>query len=261
MAKRATLLLAAVCLICVITGVAQSADNPFAGKWKMNPAKSRLTDQMKVEAAGPNKYNMIFSGDNIETIVADGTDQPGLYGSTLALSIEAPDSWKVVRKNNGKVTIIGLWKLSPDGKTLTDNFTGFRADGTTSNLHYIYQRTAGTSGFVGTWESVEADVNSKYEIEIQPFEGDGLSFINASAQMTQSLKFDGKDYPATGKVPEGLASSGRRISDRAVERTDKIKGKALYTQQIEVSPDGKTLTVTAHIPGQDTPNIMVFDRE
>jgi len=255
MAKRASLLLAAVCLICVITGVAQSADNPFTGKWKMNPAKSRLTDQMKVEAAGPNKYNMIFSGDNVETVVADGTDQPGLYGSTLAVSVDAPDSWKVVRKNNGKVTIIGLWKVSPDGKTLTDNFTGFRADGTTSNLHYIYQRTA------GTWESVETDVNSKYEIEIQRFEGDGLSFINASAQMTQSLKFDGKDYAASGKVPEGLASSGRRISEHAVERTDKIKGKTLYTQQIEVSPDGKTLTVTAHIPGQDKPNIQVFDRE
>lgn len=261
MPKRASMLLAAFCLVCVITGVAQSADNPFTGKWKMNAAKSRLTDQMKVEAAGPNRYNMIFSGDNVETIVADGTDQPGLYGSTLAVSIEAPDSWKVVRKNNGKVTIIGLWKLSPDGKTLTDNFTGFRADGTTSNLHYIYQRTAGTTGFVGTWESVETDVNSKYEIEIQPFEGDGLSFINASAQMTQNLKFDGKDYAAAGKVPEGLASSGRRISDRAVERTDKIKGKTLYTQQIEVSPDGKTLTVTAQIPGQNKPNIQVFDRE
>jgi hypothetical protein len=141
MPKRA-LTLISVCLVC-LAGVAQSADNPFTGKWKMNPAKSRLTDQMKVEAAGPNKYNMIFSGDNVETIVADGTDQPGLFGSTLAVSIEAPDSWKVVRKSNGKVTIIGLWKLSPDGKTLTDNFTGFRADGSTRNLHYIYQRTAG----------------------------------------------------------------------------------------------------------------------
>jgi hypothetical protein len=258
MAKGILQLLLAV---CVFAGVAQAADNPFTGKWKMNPAKSRLTDQMKVEGAGPNKYNMNFSGDNIETIVADGTDQPGLFGSTLAIFVEGPDSWKVVRKNNGKVTIIGLWKLSADGKTLTDNFTGFRADGSTSNLHYIYQRTAGSSGFVGTWESVETDVNSKYEIEIQPFEGDGLSFINASAQMTQSVKFDGKDYPATGKAPEGLASSGRRISDHAVERTDKIKGKTLYTQQIEVSPDGKTLTVTAHVPGQDKPNIQVFDRE
>lgn len=150
MAKRALQFLLTVCLL---TGVAQAADNPFTGKWKLNPSKSVLTDQMKVEAAGPNKYNLIFSGDNVETVVADGTDQPALFGSTLAIVVEGPDAWKIVRKTNGKTTIIGLWKLSADGSTLTDNYTGYHADGSTSNLHYIYQRTAGTSGFVGTWES------------------------------------------------------------------------------------------------------------
>jgi hypothetical protein len=166
-----------------------------------------------------------------------------------------------VRKNNGKVTIIGLWKLSADGKTLTDNFTGFRADGSTSNLHYIYQRTAGSSGFVGTWESVTEDVNSTYEIEVAPFQADGLSFINAAAKVTQSLQFDGKDYPGSGNLPAGYASSGRRLNDHAVERIDKINGKTYNTQQIEISPDGKTLTMTVHVPGHDKPNIMVFDRE
>ena len=99
---------------------------------------------MKVQAVGPNKYNLIFSGDNIETIVADGADQPGLFGTTISVTVEAPDSWKVVRKSNGRITIIGLWKLSPDGNTLTDDFTGYHPDGATTNLHYIYTRTAGS---------------------------------------------------------------------------------------------------------------------
>ena len=35
----------------------------------------------------------------------------------------------------------------------------------------------------------------------------------------------------------------------------------LYSQEIEVSPDSKTLTMTVHIPGREKPDLMVFDRE
>jgi hypothetical protein len=264
MARRISVYL----FLLLLSGTVWPASDPLVGKWKLDPSKSRLTDQMKVESAGPNKYNFIFSPDNVETIVADGTDQAGLFGSTLAVTVQDANNWKVVRKTNGKTTIIGLWQLSSDGKTLTDNFTGYHDNGTTTNLHYIYQRTAGPasvegiSGFVGTWESTTADVNSSYEIEINPFEEAGLSFTNTAAQITQSLKLDGKDYPGSGpNLPPGYASSGHRISDRAVERVDKINGKTRSTQQIEVSPDGKILTMTVHVPGQDKPGIMVFNRE
>jgi hypothetical protein len=39
--------------------------------------------------------------------------------------------------------IVGVWKLSADGKTLTDNFTSHRPNGPTFHLDYVYQRTAG----------------------------------------------------------------------------------------------------------------------
>jgi len=252
------------------TAHAAPADSiaPFLGKWKLDPAYSRLTDQMKVGTAGPNTYTLNFSGDDVETIVADGKDHPGLYGSTFSITVQDDRHWKGVRKTNGRITIIGLWELSPDGKTLTDNFTGYRENGTTSNLHYIYQRIAGpapdgkTSGFVGTWESTTEDVNSTQEVEVKAFEGDGLSFVNAGGQVVQSLHFDGKDYPGSGPgAPKGYVSSGHRISDRVVDRVDKIDGKTLYRQEIEVSADGKTLTMTVHIPGREKPDLMVFDRE
>lgn len=263
MAKRTLYLLLAFALLTITLHAAPGESvASFLGKWKLDPSHSRLTDQMKVEAAGPNKYNLIFSGDNVETVVADGTDQPGLFNSTLATIVQDASSWKVVRKTNGRTTIIGLWQLSPDGKTLTDNFTGYHADGTMTNLHYIYQRTAGTSGFVGTWESTTEDVNSTYELEIKAYEGDGLSFSQAGGQVVQSLRFDGKDYPGSGaNAPAGYASSGHRLNEHAVERVDKVNGKTLYTQQIELSPDGKVLTMTVHVPGRDKPDVMVFNRE
>ena len=49
-------------VVFLFTGTLWAATDPFAGTWKLDPAKSKLTDQMKVEAAGPNKYTFIFSG-------------------------------------------------------------------------------------------------------------------------------------------------------------------------------------------------------
>lgn len=248
-------------VVSLFTGTLWAASNPFAGTWKLNPGKSKLTDQMKVEAAGPNKYTFIFSGDNSETILADGTDQPGIFGTTFAVTVLSPNQWKVVRKTAGHITISAIWDLSSDGKTLTDNFTGYRADGSTNNLLYRYTRTAGTSGFAGTWESISEQVNSSYEMQVETFEDDGLSFINPAQKITKSIKFDGKDYAAQGpNLPEGYATSGRRLNDLGIELTDKVNGKVLDTQQVEVAPDGKTLTITTHIPGHSKPNIQVFDR-
>jgi len=56
------------------TGTLWAANDPFVGKWKLNPSQSKLTDQMKVEAAGANKYAFDFGGGTAETVVADGTD-------------------------------------------------------------------------------------------------------------------------------------------------------------------------------------------
>jgi hypothetical protein len=43
--------------------------------------------------------------------------------------------------------------------------------------------------------------------------------------------------------------------------TDKINRKVTDTQEISVSADGKTLTMTMHIPGRSEPDVRVFERE
>jgi hypothetical protein len=43
--------------------------------------------------------------------------------------------------------------------------------------------------------------------------------------------------------------------------TYKINGKVLYTQQIELSSDFKTLTMTRSIVGESETNIRVFERQ
>jgi hypothetical protein len=99
-------------------------------------------------------------------------------------------------------------------------------------------------------------------LQVRPYEGDGLSFIEPAADVTRNVKFDGKDYPNLGpNATPGSTSSTRRVNEHVLEVTYKINGKVLYTQQIELSSDSNTLTMTRHIVGESETNIRVFERQ
>src|SRR5579864_9253189 len=90
---------------CVVTSSVWAANDPFVGKWKVNPSKSTLTDEVKVDAVGANKYTFTFGPGQVDTIVADGSDQPALEGTTLSVTVEGPNNWKVVRKIKGRMLL------------------------------------------------------------------------------------------------------------------------------------------------------------
>ena len=245
----------------LVTCAAWSADAPFVGEWKLNPSKSRLTDQMKVESLGGNRYAFDF-GAGVETVAADGSDQPGYGGTTLAVSLEGPDALRVVRKKDGHTLLTADWKLSRDGKALSDDFTSFAPDGSASNLKYVYERRTATSGFVGTWESASVKVNFALVITFKAYGADGLSLISPTSDKPKDLRFDGKDYPnMNSSAPAGSSYSAKRVNERGLEVTDKLDGKVVDTQEITLSPDLKTLTLAVHRPDTRTPNIFVFDRQ
>jgi len=186
--------------------------------------------------------------------MADGTDQPGIFGTTLAVTVLGLNQWRVVRKKEGNMLISAIWDLSATARPSPTTSRGIGRMARRA-ISYKYARTDGASGFAGTWESINEQVNST-------FEDNGLSFVTLAQKMKKSIQFDGKDYAGQGpNLPTGYATPGRRVSGRAVELADKIDGNLLDTQQVEVSPDGTALTITTHIPGQAKPNIQVFDRE
>ena len=262
-------------VVGLVTGSLCAAEDPFVGKWKVNQSKSKLNDEMAVEVAGANRYAITFGPGQVDTVVADGSDQPALSGTTLSITVKGPNRWEVTRKMKGRKLLTADWTLSEDGNTLNDAFTQYLPDGftlfsqplpsgSTLFLPYVYERTAGKSGFPGTWDSDSAKVKAGIELQIQPYEGDGLSFKRSDDEMAKRIKLDGNDYPnldPNGK-DTGTAYSGRRVNERSLEITDKSKGKITGTRKIELSRDLKTLTVTVHLEGQNRPqSIFVYDRE
>jgi hypothetical protein len=239
------------------------------------PSKSKLNDEMKVEAAGANRYAITFGPGQTDTVVADGSDQPALSGTTLSITVKGPNSWEVTRKMKSRTLLTARWTLSEDGKTLNDAFTQYLPDGialfsqplpngSSLFLPYSYERTAGNSGFVGTWDSESATVRAGIELQIQPYEGDGLSFKRSDEEKAKVIRLDGNDHadldPNGGD--RGNVYSGRRVNARSLEITEKFEGKITGTRQIELSKDLKTLTVTASLVGQSKPqSMLVYNRE
>lgn len=247
-------------LACASAYPCWAASDSFVGKWKLDMAKSRLVDVMKVEAAGANQYTFRFEGAPAETIVADGTDQAGLPGTTLSVSVADAHNWTIVRKKNGRVLLTAMWKLSQDGNTLRDSFTTPQDNGSSFTIDYVYQRTAAGSGFTGTWESTDQQLSSAFELQIQPYEGDGLSFIMLEAGTTKNVKFDGKDHANPAIAPE-FTASGQRVDESTLAITDKIKKQIYDTQEFKLSPDATRLTMTIHKPGQSKASTLTFERE
>lgn len=241
-----------VLVACLATSPLWAQTDLFVGRWKL----LKLTDQMKVTKVGANKYAFDFGGV-VETIVVDGTDQSASAGTTLSVAADGPN-WKVIRKKGSRMLLTATWTLSKDGKSLKDDFTAFGQDGSPSNVKYVYERRAVGSGFAGTWVSVTAALNSVIMLQVRPYESNGLSFIMPSQGQTLNVNFDGKDYPKAGA---GSASSARRLNARAVEIIRKSKGKIAQTEQINLSPDLKTLTMTVHLVGKDEPYLYVFERQ
>jgi hypothetical protein len=248
--------------ICLIGSASFAAESSFVGKWKLNPNKGKFTGlREKIENVGGDKYQFTF-GDDVESVTFDGKDHPAKYGGTWSVTKTGSNTWKSVRKHNGKVSSTATWTLSKDGKRFTSATDGTRPDG--SKYHNVFEakRVAGTSGLAGTWESTKMQMSSPAAMEIATSQSGGWSIMFPAEKERTDLKFDGKDYPDKGpRVAKGTTMSGQRTNDRTVEFTGKVKGKTVYTEQMKLSKDGKTLTATLHFPGVAKPEVDVYERE
>lgn len=235
-----------------------TTSDPFVGNWRLDVSRSTIVDEMQVEALGPKRYRFNFEGGPAETIVADGTDQPGLPGTTLSVQQSGPRSLTVVRKQGGRIIVSAIWHLSQDGRTLRDSFTSVQPGGSSETVDYVYRRVAGASGFAGAWESTTKPAGLKLELDIQPYDNKGLSFVSSGP--ARRVIFDGRDHAVPG-AKDGLALSGRRRDPRTMEYTEKKLGKVERSRRFKLSRDGRTLTETLRASDQTIPDIFVFERE
>ncbi len=249
-------------LSCLAAASLMAADSPFVGKWKVNLGKSNFAGStMKIEAAGADTYRMTFGGQE-DTYILDGKEHPTPHGTLRTVTPDGTNRWQLANKRDGTIVSTARWVLSADGQTLTRTVIINQPDGKLDREVYKEKRTAGTSGLAGTWEDADVQIGATIEVEIQPFEGDGITIINPAYQERDNVKFDGKDYPNEGpRVAPGTATSGKKIDEHNLELVNKMDGKPTDAERLEVSADGKTMTMTDTLVGDAKPQSYVLERQ
>ena len=100
------------------------AENPFAGTWKFDASKSKITGQtvtFTAEAGGAIKTTAAGQSYSFKP---DGSQTPTPFGDTVAWTKIDDNSWKAVYSKGSTVLDTDTWKLAADGKTADVSYTG-----------------------------------------------------------------------------------------------------------------------------------------
>jgi hypothetical protein len=249
-------------VVLALGGSLAAAENPFAGTWKLNPAKSKLTgDTMRFEKTPAGAIR--WSGSGISyTFNTDGKEYKGPFGEAIVWKQIDDTTWQTTTTQKGILISTDTSKLSPDGKTMTVVSKGTKPSGEAFEDTTVYERIAGDKGLLGGWRDKQVKVSSSVILEITPSGEDGLRFKSVGYKWTCDAKFDGKDYPVTGPtVPEGAAVVLKRLGPRAFSSVTKQNGKPLVRETYRVSQDGRTLTIAGSAIAVNEPYTEVFERQ
>ena len=105
-------------------------------------------------------------------------------------------------------------------------------------------------------------ISSPDVLQITVGKDDGFIFAVPAYKMTADVKFDGKDYPASGPtIPAAFTLALKRLDARSFEMIQKVGGKVVYRDTFTVSADGKTLTDIGMAEGTQEKTKAVYDRQ
>jgi hypothetical protein len=245
-----------------LCGLVAASDAPYAGKWKMNVAKSNFGDttvSYEQLPSGEMKANM---DGQTYTFKTDGKDVMTPWGMTMAWKAVDAKTWEATEKTNGKVTATSTVKLSDDGKAMTVDVKRAKADGGTSNDNMTFDRVSGGPGLAGKWKTKNLKTSSPQTLSLTPKGSDGLTVSMGNEGGVCEAKFDGKDYPATGPVwPKGWTCVIAKKGANGLDLTWKKDGKDMYKSSLVAGSDGKTLTETGSAAGVSEKYTVVYDKQ
>lgn len=243
-----------------VTAVAV-AENPFAGTWKVDYSKSKLTGgTITFTPAASGEISMTAGGQSY-SFKLDGSDAISPFGDTAQWTKIDDKTWKGVYKKGSTVLDTATWKLSDDGKMLEVTSTGKKPNGDQFNENEAYTRVSPGEGFFGKWKSTKMSNDKPNTAQIDANGDDGIVWNIPEIKASVALKFDGKDVAPVGPtVPDGLTLAATKTGPRSFTLVEKIKGKPIWKGEFTVSADGKTLTQVGSPEGVSEQETLVYQK-
>jgi hypothetical protein len=239
-----------------------AADLPYAGKWKMNPARSDFGETTATYEQLPSGEMQATAAGQSYKFKVDGKDYPAVFGGTAAWKSLSPTSWQTTWKLSGKVLTTDTLTLSSDGKTLTVNTKGIKPNGEAIDDTTVSERISGGPGLAGKWKTKNMKSASPNVLEFSPSGADGLAFKIVDMGLACDAKLDGKDYSCSGPtLAPGWTVVFMNAAGRSLDMTVKNNGKVMFKMSYTVSADGKTLTENGTVMGTTEKTKVVYDRQ
>jgi len=239
-----------------------AADLPYAGKWKMNPAKSDFGALTVTYASLPSGEWQSTAEGQTYKFKMDDKDYPDPYGGMVAWKALDANTWQMVSKLNGKVLTTDTLKVSADGSSLTISTKGTKPNGEAIDNTISAQRVSGGPGLAGKWKTKNMKNNSPSVLELTPSGTDGLNYKVTDMGLSCDARLDGKDYPCSGPtLPPGWTVAMTKAGARSLDLIVKKDGKPFYKVAYAVAADGKTLIETGGSTATDEKMKIVYDRQ
>ena len=238
-----------------------AADPPYAGTWKLNPARSNFGETTVTYEEMAGGLMKVTADGQSYTFKADGQEYPTPWGNVAAWKAIDAGTWEVTSKVNAKVVGTATLKLAADGKALTVDSKSMKATGETSSDVVVYERQTGGPGLAGKWKTKNLKIGSPGTLQIAASGPDGLTLTFVEEKGTCAAKFDGKDHPATGPIwPAGWTCAISKSGATAFDVTWKKDGKLMFKDTFTPSADGKVLTdVSVAVANEKT--TLVYERQ
>jgi hypothetical protein len=250
-------------LLCFIAVAALNAANlPYAGKWKMNPAKSDFGQTTVTYSQLPSGEMQSIADGQTYKFKLDGKDYPDPFGNTGAWKSIDASAWQVTWKLKGKVLSVDTLKVSADGQTLTVNTKGAKPNGQMIDDTVTMQRVSGGPGLAGQWKTKNLKSTAPNVVELAPSGTGGLIYRVVDMNMTCDAKLDGKYYPCSGPtLGPGWTLAWLKAGEHALEWSVQMNGKPMYKGIFTVSADGKTMTENGGASATSEKIRVVYDRQ
>ena len=249
----------------ILTGTsAFAATDPFIGTWVYNIQKSpKPTIKYAIKDLGDGRYSLTGSTGITIEVKADGVSIKTPTGATVSFRKLDDHDWEMVRDDGEKM--VRTYNISPDDKTLTLHDVIKDNPGENYETTTRYTRLSPGHSIFGEWQSVsleEKKLGGDLTLIVGLFENDGLSFSLPAHKHLNAMKFDGKMYADSGAGDtKGHSSSGKRVNDHVLEIDTQADGKPEESQELNVSADGKTLTIVRRLANSSAVFTMVWDKQ
>ncbi len=226
--------------------VLAGAQSPLDGTWKTNMNNVDWSKKPDVYELKDGMYSCKTCEPPFE-IKADGSDQKikDPYVDTMAAKVINDHEIELIGKKNGKVVQENKVKISPDGNTLTFEFTdssntsGVPVTGKGEETR-VTKGPAGSSPVSGSWRMSKMENMSENATTVTyKVSGNEITMTNPTGQ-TYTAKLDGSDAPMKGD-PGVTSVSVKMVGKNTLEETDKREGKVIGVFKATVQPDGKTI--------------------